>query len=282
MKSSAEQDLSARYRRFLEEHPLREITVTGAQRWSLIDTRAGSDALILLPGFAGEASTAFLFVTAFEAHFRTLSLSYPASVGRVDALCDGLSALMDEAGIAQSALLGGSSSGFIAQAFVRRHPRRVSRLILTHTGLPDDARARTAGRYLWMLDVLPFGVFRKLALFSVRFFLPQNQPVSLFWRDHFRDVIRRESREAMQNRFALMEDFHSRCRFQPGDLTGWQGKTLILEMNRDHLTSPAERSALRSLYPDARVHVFADTAHYDSVERPDEQIGVILHFLLNS
>lgn len=282
MNSSAERDLASQYRRFLDTHPLRRMTVAGTQHWSLIDSQAGRDALLLLPGFAGEASTAFLFATALEAHFRTLSLSYPASVGRVDALCDGLSALMDETGIPQAALVGGSSSGFIAQAFVRRHPRRVSRLILTHTGLPDNARARTARMYLRMLNALPFGVFQKLALISMRLFFPNNQPVSLFWRAHFRDVIRRESCEGLKNRFALMQDFHAHYRFQPGDLGGWQGKTLIMEMDRDHLTSPAERTTMRSLYPGARVHVFPDTAHYDSVERPDEQIGVILQFLLDT
>ena len=92
-------------------------------------------------------------------------------------------------------------------------------------------------------------------------------------------IIRRQTLEALRNRFALMDDFHSHYRFQPGDIAGWPGKIMLMEMRHDHLTTPSEQASMRELYAGAHVHTFTDAAHYDSVEKPEEQIRVILDFL---
>ena len=279
---SLEVDFSELYRHFMEMHPLQGEFVCGAQHWSLIDTCVGKETLLLLPGFLGEAQTSFLYIRALETHFRVISLCFPPSVSRVDTLCDGLSALMDELGIYQTTVLGGSSGGFVAQAFVRRHPSRVNCLILTHTGLPTLERARIARAYLRLLKILPYGLLHQLALASVWWNFPLLTASHVFWRAHFREILQHQDREALCNRFALMEDFHSCYRFHCEDLTGWLGRVLIMEMQRDHLTTPAERAAMRGLYPNASVQVLSETAHYDSVEHPEEQIQVIMEFLLNS
>lgn len=189
---------------------------------------------------------------------------------------------MDDLGIRQATVLGGSSSGFVAQAFVRRHPRRVGRLILTHTGLPSPERFSTAQFYLNLLRLVPFGLLHRLMQVSIYAYFPRQAPAQSFWRGHFQEIIRRQCRESLWNRFALMDDFHRRYRFQPADLARWPGKTLIMEMRRDRLTTPAEQAAMRELYPQASLHVFSETEHYDSVEYPEEQIRVIREFLLVS
>lgn len=236
---------------------------------------------MLLPGFMGEADTAFLYIQALAPHLRVVSVSYPPSVGQVDDLCDGLCALLDHLRIPQATILGGSTSGFLAQAFVRRYPSRTGGLILTHTGLPSPQRARTAQMYLRLLRFLPFGLVKWLMQVSVYSFFPCLTPSHAFWRAHFQGVIRRQSLVSLRSRFALMQDFHSHYCFQPGDLVGGPEKILLMEMRRDPLTTPAEQAAMRALYPAARLHIFSDAAHYDSVDQPEEQIDVIMDFMLS-
>ncbi len=279
MKSSSDDDLSGQYRQFMAAYPLQTASF-GTQSWDWLDSRQGQTILILLPGFMGEAETSFLFMQALARHLRVISISYPPSIGRVDDLCDGLCALMDHLGLENAIFLGGSSSGFVAQAFVRRHASRTSGLILTHTGLPSPARARTARIYLGLLRSLPFNLLHWLMQFFIYSYFPRSTPTHTFWRAHFREIIRRQTLLALRNRFALMNDFHSAYRFQPGDLAGWPGKILIMEMRHDHLTTPFEQQTMRELYPGARVHVFSETAHYDSVEQPEQQIRVIMDFLI--
>lgn len=266
----------------METHPIQSAQVGAAQGWSWLDSRTGNETIILLPGFMGEAETSFLYVLALETHFRVISLTYPPSIGQVQTLCDGLVALLDGLGLQQATFLGGSSSGFVAQALVRQHPARVNRLILTHTGLPNPQHARKASMYLGLLRLLPFGLIRWLMQVSMLAYFPRPSCSHVFWRAHFQEVIRRQTRAALSNRFALLQDFHSHYRFLPADLAGWPGKILLMEMSRDRLTTPHEQAAMRALYHQADLHVFPQTAHYAAVESPDEQIRVIKAHLMNT
>lgn len=268
------ESLDAQYARFLAAYPLQ-----GKHGWAWVDTHSGEQTLVLLPGFMGEAETSFLYVLALATHARVISISYPPGIGRVDALCDGVNWLLDDLGIARATILGGSSGGFIAQAFLRRHPARTGALILTHTGLPDLERARTARFFLFLLHLLPFGLLTRLMQVSIYGYFPHPTPVHAFWRAHFQSVIRRQSCQGLQNRFALMDDFHRHYRFHPDDLAAWPGSILLMEMRHDHLTTPAEQTALHQLYPHARIHLFSEARHYDSVEQPEAQIQVIQDFL---
>jgi pimeloyl-ACP methyl ester carboxylesterase len=246
----------------------------------MIDSCVGRDAILLLPGFMGEAETSFLYVLALDAHFRVISLTYPPSIGRIETLCDGLASFMAELEIRQAMILGGSSSRFVTQAFVRRHPSRVSRFILTHTGLPNPGRAHTAKLYLMVLRLLPFGLLRWLMQVSVFGYFSGRASSPVFWCRHFSAIICRQSREALLKRLALMDDFHSNYRFRPADLGGWPGKILIMEMSREHLSTTTEQMAMRKLYSQARLHIFSESAHYAAVEHSDDQILVIKEFLL--
>lgn len=275
----SEADLDAQYRQFLARVPRRQAVLAADQHWSWIDAGGGDQALLMLPGFMGEAETSFLFINALAEHARVISVSHPPSVRKVAQFCDGLCALMDQAGIPQAVVLGGSSGGFLAQAFARHAPARTGGLILTHTGLPSRARARSAQRYHRLLQALPFTITHRLMLLSVAFYFPGRSRTQAFWRDHFRSIIRGLSHAAVLNRFSLLVDFHQNYRFHTGDLALEPGRILLMEMLKDHLSSAAEQAQLRALYPAAVLHSFSETAHYDSVERPDEQIGVIARFL---
>jgi pimeloyl-ACP methyl ester carboxylesterase len=281
MNSSADSDLASRYRQFCLDYPLQQASLEGCQDWAWVDTLHGDRTIVLLPGLMGEAGTSFLYIQALAPHLRVVSVTYPSAIGSVSGLCSGLHALLDFLKIKKASILGGSASGFLAQAFVRSFPEHTSSLILTHTGLPNSGRARSMRRYLWLLRMMPFGLLRTGMLLSVPTYFPRRTPMHAFWREHFRQVIRRQGKSDLQKRFSWLADFHSHYHFQPGDLAAWQGKILLMEMHGDTMTSPSEQAAMRALYPGAHLHVFSEAGHFDSVEKPEAQIEVIRNFLLS-
>jgi pimeloyl-ACP methyl ester carboxylesterase len=275
MKSSVE---SAQYARFLQAYPLQ----SDRRGWQWVDTCVGRETLLILPGMLGEAGTSFLFVQALAPHMRVISLCYPPAIDQVDTLGDSLADLLDELELLQVTLLGGSMSGFLAQAFLRRIPQRISGCILTHTGLPRPARVRNLRFVLGLIHLLPIGLTRWLMRLSLYGYFPRPTASQAFWRAHFREIIRHQTQQTLAGRLSLMDDFDSHFHFYPGDLSGWPGRLLLMEMQHDRTTTPAEQAALRALYPNAKLHVFADTGHYDSVERPGQQIDVIKAFLVSN
>lgn len=282
MKLLSEPELIERYRQFNASHLLRSASISSGEeilQWSWVDCGSGEDIVLLLPGFLGEAETSFLYMQGLESIFRVLSVTYPSSIRTVDALCDGIVALLDHVQVTRVNVLGGSYSGYLAQALVRRHPNRMKSLILTHTGPPTKKYANVASAFLFVFHLLPAWLSRWLAQLSRHFFFAPTSQSASFWKEHFSDVIKRQSREAMLNRFRLMRDFHRNFEFHAGDLSAWHGFLLIMEMARDGFSSDEDRAVMRRLYPNAQVHTFPDAAHMDSVDRPEEQIRVIKDFL---
>jgi pimeloyl-ACP methyl ester carboxylesterase len=281
MKSDPDPHLVERYQQVLCEYPIQQTSCLKDQTWKWIDTRNGEQTLLLLPGLMGEAETSFLFIQALAASMRVVSVSHPPSVGQVQVFCDGLSALLDHLDIQEAVILGGSSGGLLAQAFLRRFPQRVAGLILTHTGLSNPQRAKTMRFFMAVLELLPFGLVRWLMQLSTYSFFPLSTPGQVFWRDHFRAILQQMSQTAFRNRFRLMEDFHANCQFHTTDEIGDPGRILLMEMPRDHLSSSSEQAAMRGLYPGANLHTFTHAGHFDAVEEPFEQIQVIQNFVLS-
>ena len=278
---SKEPDLIGLYRQFNATHPVRSAAISAGdeiQQWSWIDCGRGDRVVLLLPGFMGEANTNFLYTLALEDHFRVLSVAYPPSARTVDKLCDGIIALLDHVQVSRANVVGGSYSGYLAQVLVRRHPERVKCLVLTHTGLPTEKYAYTSSAFMVLARLLPVWLFRWLMQLSRHFFFLGTSRSSSFWKDHFSEAIRKQDRESMLNRFRIMRDFHRNYDFQKEDLSNWHGSLLIMEMIQDGFTSVAEQAAMRRLYPDAEIYTFPDAKHTDSVDRPEEQIGVIKDF----
>lgn len=272
-------DLNVVYRSFEQVFPVNRVVLAG-HVWAWVDSVNGSEALVLLPGFMGVAETSFLYVQALASPTRrVMSLTYPNTIDKVVSLCDGIRDFLDYIGIQRATFLGGSSSGFIAQAFLRYYPERVDALILSHTGLPLLTRAHTARIYLETLRLLPYKLVKWLMKISVYLYFPGVISEHIFWRNHFRTVLDHLEYEGLRSRFALMENFHRQYSFVAGDLGDWPGRILLLEMRKDKLTNPVEQASLRALYPQARVHSFDETAHFDSVDYPDEQIEIIRRFV---
>lgn len=116
---------------FATKHPETRISLNGRD-WGLIDTGAGSQTLLLIPGTLGRADIFWQQIEALVPHLRVLAVSYPDAGGIAD-WCADLLALLDEKGIEQAAVLGSSLGGYLAQYIAGQAPARVSHLFAANT-----------------------------------------------------------------------------------------------------------------------------------------------------
>lgn len=116
---------------FLRDTPERREVIAGRD-WGVIDTGAGTDTMLFLPGTLGRADIFFAQIAALAPHRRVIAVSYPASGGVHDWAGD-IATLLAAHGIAQVAVLGSSLGGFLAQYLAATHPGLVSHLFAANT-----------------------------------------------------------------------------------------------------------------------------------------------------
>jgi pimeloyl-ACP methyl ester carboxylesterase len=254
-------------------YPLRRIRLA-EQLWPYIDAGTGDPPLLMLPGGFADATTSWRYVDALAPHTRVISLHYPLQATRIADLADGLAHFLDRLAIKRTHVLGGSASGFVAQALVRRHPQRVATLILAQTGIPRPTRALLSRSVIKLFEHLPsafiFGVLR----LAIQASLDQRAAGSYFWRHHFVQVLANQRRCDLINRFQLAADFDGNWQLHPADLDGWNGRVVLIESTEDGWISSGERAALQQIYPNAGRFILTGR-HNDSVLQPDAQINAI-------
>jgi pimeloyl-ACP methyl ester carboxylesterase len=230
--------------------------------------------LLLLPGFFGVADTCFKYILAFESDYRVISINYPETESSVAGLVNGLAAFLNTLGITQAHVVGGSYSGYIAQAFVRRYPERVRTLILAQTGAPRRKHWALAFGLASLAQLLPPVLARWLMRQSIGNFLPGSTPAQIFWRAYFRDLIQTRPYPALAHRFQTVLDYHGRYTFTATDLVNWPGEILILASAHESLFAPDDAAVMRQLYPHAH-HLFVPGDHLHTVDQPEAQINAL-------
>lgn len=240
--------------------------------WTYVRGGRCGPTVLLLSGALGRAEFGFGVVAALEGAARVLAPDYPPA-RTLDALTDGLAALLDAEGVRCAHMVGGSFGGAMAQAFARRHPGRVASLVLSHTGAPDRASGR--GAAVRALDLLSAGLLRAMLRLRLRGTLAAADP---FWTRQFRATTAGLSKADVISRVRLAAEFGARY---GGDAEPQRPPypVLIVEADDDPLFTPAKRAALHALYPDARTHVFHGTGHAAGVLRPEEYGAVLLRFI---
>jgi pimeloyl-ACP methyl ester carboxylesterase len=256
----------------------------GGVEWSILEMGGGpGEVLLVLPGAMGMADGAGALLGRLADGRRVVAISYPP-VGTMTELCDRVAALLDGLGIARADVLGSSLGGWVAQCFVRRHPERVRRLVLSHTYAlrpGDERRLRTATR-IWRM--LPGRLFRALVRRRIRGALEPVRRAGAAADAGSMERILRASADSLDPAALIryndwMIESLRAFRFAPGDLAGRAGDVLILESADDPVLRASSRAALRALHPAARVHTFHGGGHATALAMPAEYAAVVTAFL---
>ena len=143
---------------------MQKINVNGIE---LAYERRGQGApLVLLHGFPLDHHTWDLVAPLLEGTFDLIlpdlrgfgQSSTVESQYSVDDFASDIAGLLDQLGIQKSAIAGHSMGGYVALAFTKRYPERVSGLGLVSTQTPADPPERKEGRYKSAADVEEKGI----------------------------------------------------------------------------------------------------------------------------
>jgi len=269
------------FMRFRREHPLKSLSTDGVNWEYLTAGNPSGQPLLLLPGALSTAESAWRTITLLEqGKYRLVCANYPAEVDSMSALADGIAAILSHDGIHTTHVVGGSYGGMLAQVFTRRHPGKVTRLVLSHTYPPVSTRARSVEPALRLFRLLPMFLVRKMLRDRMTGILPPRPtPELLLIAAQIHETVdTRLTRQAALNTFLRMMDYDQQV-FSPSDLANWQGKTLIMLAEDDPTTPEAMRKALMDLYPGARLHLFKGSGHATAILESEEYIRVIEEFL---
>ena len=273
--------LDARLEAFRAGHRYRTLDVDGV-RWRYLAGGSGGQTVLLPAGGTRVPDMYLLLIEALESDFRVLAPAYPAGAG-ITGLADGLAAILDAEGVGQADVLGSSFGGFVAQTFARRHPDRVRRLVLANTGSPASAPLPLLPLLIRFLAVLPENAVRSVTGWNWRrWFAPDSQDDAVFWNRLLTDILSRLGKEDLLSALREMNEFaHLPTAGAPAvrTLTTPPMPVLLIESEQDKAFSPQARAALRALYPEAEVHLFAGEGHGVMATRTAEYIDAVREFL---
>jgi pimeloyl-ACP methyl ester carboxylesterase len=249
VEAPASDPLPTGFAAFVRRHPARRVDVDG-EAWSVIDTGGAGQAVLVVPGGAGQAEAEFQAIAALEDTFRIVCPTYPL-VESMDELVDGLVRLLDELHIDRVHVWGNSFGGMVAQVLVRRAPQRVPTLSLGRTTAPDPRAARRSRVQRRVTETLPSGLVRRLSRLAFARRLRDLDPAErTFWEGFLESEFLPYAKDRMVALAALAADFTARA-LSADDLQDWQGRVLLLGAPDDRLYGP-QLAKLEQLYPTAQ------------------------------
>jgi pimeloyl-ACP methyl ester carboxylesterase len=273
--------LAAGLASFRSNHQYRTLDVDGVP-WRYLAGGPGGQTLLLPAGGTRLPDMYLLLIEALERDFRVIAPAYPAGAG-ITGLADGLAGILDAEGVAQADVLGSSFGGFVAQAFVARHPERVRRLVLANTGSPAAGPLPVLPLLVRVLAVLPENVVRSVTGWNWRrWFVPESPDDAPFWNSLLSDVLSRLGKEDLLSGLREMIEFQRlpEVETERSRAAAAAVPVLLIESEHDEAFSPQARAALRARYPSAEVRLFAASGHGVMASRSAEYIETVREFLL--
>jgi pimeloyl-ACP methyl ester carboxylesterase len=264
----------ADFRRCFPEKSVRD----GAVEWRYRVIGSAASALLVIPGGELVNDTGFEFALAMRGCRRVVYPAYPR-VDSMEQLAGGLRAILDAEKISQTAILGASFGGALAQVFVRKYPERISHLILSNTGVPLRYLMPSLRLFNWIAKAIPWSATAALLRRSMPRALATTEEDRAFWSAYFDELfsVRLTKADLLAN-IRIQLDYHRRFHFTPRDLEDWKGKILIAESDTD-VISPRRRQALRQTYPSALVHAYPNGGHATMFLCFDEYLAMVKRFL---
>jgi pimeloyl-ACP methyl ester carboxylesterase len=157
-------------------------------------------------------------------------------VATFDDIDAGLTAILRAEGVERFDLAGQSYGGFLAQAFLARHPERVRRLVLSGSGPADYGRGwqPVLGLAIPTAGVLPRALLARVLMQGLAALLPPLSERGGEWRRVVRQVVGQDLiREDVISHLGVAADVARSGRVRRGNLVGWDGQVVVLSAGND-------------------------------------------------
>ena len=248
--------------KFRADHPCKYVDIAGV-RWEYIACGSGPDTLLLLPGGLFIAEHVFGYIELFEDACRVIAPTYPP-LEDIDEVTNGLAAILDVERVQSAFVLGLSYSGMVAQVFVQRFPTRVRKLILSGAG--PLLASRPLGIALSLISsltaALPESIAKGLYQGMLNLMVAFPKSETAFWRAYLREVFsQRLTKAHIVSSFRQAEGAFKKYAFDRPGAKPWRGEVLILDGEKDALSTEGVRTAMAKFYPRSQVQVIPGIGH---------------------
>lgn len=263
---------------FRRDHPVRQVYGAGV-RWTYYISGEGDETVLWLPGATRVADSAHRTMKYLEPHFNIISVDY-ASVSGLERMSDGLVAILDNEKVEKAHVLSGSFGGMLAQILVRRHPDRVSKLVLSTTSGPTNSKKTKPYKRLFK-EASRLKEKNLMPLVADRLFEAIDPPAEdeAFYRAYLRELaLNRLDKMQIVTMYESMLEFLRRDDLTPDDLKNWPGQILIISAADDKTFDADDQAALRALYPQAYTYTFENTGHSPATHQPDVFFEMVREF----
>jgi len=225
--------------------------------------------LLVLSGSLGASAGTASIISSILPAVRIVMPEY-SPVQKASEMLNALDAILDQEKIARFSLCASSFGGLIAQAWARRHPTRISHLILAGATPPNPKRVASHLRSLQILKFVPLWMIH--SALSVRLLAMLHKEQSLKWKDEYKQLIARLTKVDFASRYQIAIDLDQNYHYSANDLPESM-QILILEGKTDH------RLQLGNLYPHAVTYVFSCAGHSMMITQTVEWVEVVSKFL---
>jgi pimeloyl-ACP methyl ester carboxylesterase len=233
------------------------------QEWQYIITEGGKEVILMLPGSTATGESNWREIPRFTPDYRVIFVSYPP-VRTIEALLEGVCAILDAEAIESVNIIGASMGGALAHWFIRRFPQRVNKLVIMSLGMPSDTTASSLRKVAFTISLLPSPIIRKMfereakKLVSV---LPGDEAtlMSAYFRDLYRNDI---DKKTIIGHFRLVADIATKVSALGLDKP-FTGSTPVLIINAadDETVTAEARNAIYVIYPNCRKVLFPSGGH---------------------
>jgi pimeloyl-ACP methyl ester carboxylesterase len=257
-------------------------TITTGDIDTYYEVAGSGPPLVLVCGISAELQVWRNQVDELSKHFSVIRYdnrgagrsSAPDSPYSIPQMADDLAALLDALQIDATHLLGWSMGGYIAQAFARRYPQRVLKLLLLSTAHEPDGYVRLAIRN-WMNIRSSNMPYEQIVRFVLRWqFTPAAFDNEVFFE---KAVQMMTSNPYAQKADAFLQQAEASLAYIPGDAV-LPASTLVMVGADDNLLPPYLSERLAKAIPGATLRVLRG-AHAGFLEFPAEYNKAILDFL---
>lgn len=175
-------------------------------------------------------------------------------------MADDLAALLDHFGIEKTALAGHSMGGYVALAFAKKYPQRVSGLALVSSQAAADAPDRKEGRYKTAQDVAEKGV--EVVADAMTPKLSSNAEVQAFARES----ILRQGKAGVIGALKAMAEREDSMSI----LSSFDFPVVLIHGDADALIPLEKAQEIKEALPDAKLVILQGAGHLPMMELPGE------------
>jgi pimeloyl-ACP methyl ester carboxylesterase len=245
---------------FRAMNPARKVELHGAT-WEYQVTGRGSSGLLLLGGELMFGDNHHRLMGQLDG-FRVIAPSWP-EVGTVDAVLEGLLALLDHEGLPHVSVFGHAFGAGVAHALMRRAPYRFDTLALSGFGLCSSVHALELRAEAGVYKMFPFTslkqhyerIFDRLAIDAGA----RGDEL----REVSKRLLARHSDESLRRRYLWMAELFAHPeRYQLHQRLEDPIQVLLLFANDDHVFSREEQNALARTYASATVTRYLNGGHW--------------------